>query len=173
MKKVNDKVNSAVMSSTKNVLLAVVGIYLLYLLGSFISNNGFSFETVFPQIKEFAFENLGKFFVGWLIIFAWTICTMVKLDKTNTGIPKVFSILFFATTLIGSIILFMVTSASTHEGITIFSFVLGCLLLIVCFGLCIVHSMPDTFGEYVPPPNPFFEQKREVSYRVRFRITIK
>jgi hypothetical protein len=157
MDEVKKSVTSVMLSCTKNVLLAVAGIYLFYLSVGFIANNWSSvanvwsiivtnvssFMTVFVPFKDFLFEHLGKIFTGWLILFVWTLCIIVKLEYHNTDVPTVFPVLFFMLVPVGSIILFMVASASTDDALTVFSIFFGILLSCFFLLLCGVFLNPD------------------------------
>lgn len=116
MEKVNDSFSSVMMSCTKNVLLTIAGICLVYFSFLFvtdnwtsISNNFMSFLMIFKPLKTFLFEHLGKIFIGWLILSVWSCCILYKIEVSDVTIktPAALSALAFMLIPTGSLILFM------------------------------------------------------------------
>lgn len=119
MEKVNDSFSSIMFSCTKNVLLTIAGICLVYF--SFvlvtnnwtaISNNIMSFLMIFTPIKTFLFAHLGKIFIGWLILSVWSGCIFYKIETSDFIIqtPTALNALLFMLIPTGSLIFFLLAN---------------------------------------------------------------
>lgn len=115
MEKVKKSLGSIMFSCTCNIVLALVGLYLLFLLLCVITDNWdtittniISFMATFIPFKDFLFEHLGKIFTGWVVLSLWLLCVFVKMEENEIKESKSLDFIGFLLFPIGSIILFMV-----------------------------------------------------------------
>lgn len=153
MEKVNDSFSSVMFSCTKNVLLTIAGICLVYF--SFllvtdnwtsISNNIMAFLTIFNPIKTFLFEHLGKIFIGWLILSVWSGCIIYKIETADVIIktPMALNALAFMLIPTGSMVFFMSANVLDVWILSAICFVVACLLLLIFIGLTSSLLFPGT-----------------------------
>lgn len=175
MEKSKTSVVSVMLSCTKNVLLTIVGFYLLYLMFCFITDNSdaiedsiFAFFTLlapfFIPIKDFMVNNIGTIFISWMIIALWTCCVIAKIEMSEMSdmkTPAFLNILGFLLVPIGSIVSFMTMVCSDNLALTMFAGVLGFLLLIFFIGLSgsILSTGPAVAHEQDPKQLDLFDEK--------------
>jgi hypothetical protein len=147
MKKVEIEKNtmSILFSCTKNVLLTIGAVYLLYFVGGLVVDNwttistsiisGVSFvathiHSFFKPVMAVLFEHLGTIFIGWLICSLWTFCVIYKFESSELLItPKAIYVMAGVLVPIGSVIFFMISYIFP----SIFSFLAAVFGLILFF----------------------------------------
>ena len=153
MEKVEKSVSSVMFSCTKNVILAVAGVYLLCLLYGVLDSNSDSifafFDSIFSHIgnflapaKVFLIEHLGTFFIGWIISVLWVVCVSIKLESNSINLPIVFNIFSALLVPIGCILFFM-ASCKLDSIFSFFSAVISFFLLLFSIGLLAVIFFDD------------------------------
>lgn len=149
MEKVNDSFSSIMLSCTKNVLLTIAGICLVYF--SFvlvtnnwtsITNNIMSFLIIFNPIKTFLFEHLGKIFIGWLILSVWSGCIFYKIETSDFIIqtPTALNALLFMLIPTGSLIFFLLANVFEVWLVSAICVIIALIMLFtfLCITCCIL-----------------------------------
>lgn len=115
MEKVKKSLGAIMLSCTCNLVLAGIGVYLLYLLFGYLNDNWetistsiISFMTIFIPLKNFLFAHLGKIFIGWMIIALWVGCVSYKMDQNEIEESSILNFILFLLFPIGSIMFFMI-----------------------------------------------------------------
>lgn len=119
-KEVEKSMMSIMFSCTKNVILIIAAVYLLYLAGSFIDTNWASVVSIvttvimhinafFEPIIAFLFEHLGTIFIGWLICSLWVFCVVFKLEMNSMNTPTIIYVFAGLLVPIGCVLFFMAT----------------------------------------------------------------
>jgi hypothetical protein len=145
MDKVEKSISSVMFSCTRNVIIAVAGVYLLYLIYGVLDNNSdsifsafaFVFSHIgsfFAPIKSFLIEHLGKFFIGWIISILWIICVIVKLESNSIAIPNFFN-LFAALLVPVGCILFFMAACKLDSGLGLLSGIIAFIFLLFSIGI--------------------------------------
>lgn len=141
---------SILFSCTKNVLLMIGAVYLLYFVGGLVVDNwttisasifsGVSFavthiQSFFKPVMSVLFEHLGTIFIGWLICSLWTFCVFYKFESSELLItPKAICVMAAVLVPIGSIIFFMI-SYIFPSILSFLAAVVGLIFLFVSIGI--------------------------------------
>ena len=141
---------SILFSCTKNVLLTIVAVYLLYFVGGLVVDNwttisasiisGLTFaithiQSFFKPIMAVLFEHLGTIFIGWLICSLWTFCVLFKFESSGTLItPKAIYVMAGLLVPVGSVVFFMVSYILTSV-LSFLAAVVGLVLLFVSIAI--------------------------------------
>lgn len=152
MDKVKKSLVSIMFSCTRNIALAVAGLYLLFLLLCVVQDNWasinasiISFINSFKPLKDFLFAHLGKIFIGWVIISLWLVCVFIKMEENEIKDSTLLNFISFLLFPIGSIMFFMVPFQLGMEWfpINIISCLVSFALFVFSIGLVAVFFSED------------------------------
>lgn len=144
MEKVKKSLGSIMFSCTCNIVLAGIGVYLLYLVFGYLNDNWTTISTsivtfinTFIPLKNFLFEHLGKIFIGWVIIALWVGCVSYKMDQNEIEESSILNFILFLLFPIGSIMFFMIPFQLGWEWfpINIISFLSAVFLFFISIAL--------------------------------------
>jgi len=157
-----------IVSCTKNIVLLVLGIYLLYFLVGSIINNwndiGSAINNVWLFLTpayNFLLKNIWIILATTWILTLWLFCIICKLED-HMHVPSIFTVLFVFLLLSG-VLLLLIASSVTTGGLSFICAAVS-LTLLVLFGLCSIfyicdridekYNQKDNSDQLITPPEP-------------------
>jgi len=136
---------SIIFSCTKNVILAVLGLFLCYFLLNKITNNWSSiwggivgFSQLWIPVVNFAAEHMLALLIPNVLLFVWLICIVTKLENKEIKIPSILYILLFLLLLSSGALLLISGIKLLSSIFSFFACILGVVILFL--STCIIIS---------------------------------